>query len=136
MELKVGQTITCKKERHLSKSQCTTIGREYEVVENKEGGITIIDDEGEVHVFSLFRNSFAEYVFDYFTTEPPKKERYFIVFYNLKDSGYNHSVHFSHGEYPNKQKIETIISNVSSDLIVGITNIIELSKTDFESWNK
>lgn len=129
MELKVGQTITCKKGMHQDGYVIIIPNVNYQIKRVLAMHFDIISEVGE---YSFGNSEFVEY----FTTEPPKKERYFIVFYNLNDSGYNHSVSFSQLEYPNKQEIVSIISNESRDLDVGITNIIELNQQDYESWNK
>ena len=131
MELKVGQKLWAIFDHLYQNRKCLTKDKEYAIhVISSGSGIIVIDDTMEAHGFS------DQNIGKYFTTEPPKKERYFIVFYNLNDSGYNHSVSFSQFEYPNKQEIVSIISNESRDLDVGITNIIELNQQDYESWNK
>ena len=129
MELKVGQTIYAIKEYSVDGNIALIKQKGYPIMAISKIHFGFTSEFGELY----FRISdFAEY----FTTEPPKTERYFIVFYNLNDSGYNHSVSFSQFEYPNKQEIVSIISNESRDLDVGITNIIELNQQDYESWNK
>lgn len=133
MELKVGQTIYAIK---LSKSQlgkeALIIGQSYKVIGiNKSQGIFFIDnlvDKG--NMFRLIE--FAEY----FTNEPPKKERYFIVFFNGDSNRGTSDVIIENGEYVNRKFIKDHLITHLKDESIAVTNIIELSKTDYESWNK
>ena len=135
MELKVGQIITCKKERNVYKKSCLTIGKGYEITNIDEDYVTIIDDDGDVHEFSFIETS-VKFVGKYFTTEPPKTERYFIVFYDGNtDIGYCEVI-TTDGQYVSQTQALSAITEHVGHENHSITNIIELNQQDYESWNK
>ena len=134
MELKVGQTITCKKERFVGNDKCTTINKDYEIVDINKYAIIIIDDEGDEHNFILDDKKHEAYLGKYFTTEPPKKERYFIVFY--KGDNIEGNLSFISNEYPNRTETMEVIKKDRKTPWAIIVDIQELNQQDYESWNK
>ena len=90
----------------------------------------IISEVGE---YSFGNSEFAEY----FTTEPHKKERYFIVFYKTDVNQGGMDIIQKDGNYINySQTIKDIKNSVKNAKETIITNIIELNQQDYESWNK
>lgn len=135
MQLKLGQTITCIKDFYLRQKQCLTKKKQYKIVKSNEVGITIIDDENEEHDFQYDATS-KNVISEYFTTEPPKKERYFIVFFNGNpDIGYLECITTDGGYISQTQALGAITEYVGYEDHT-ITNIIELNQQDYESWNK
>jgi len=66
--------------------------------------------------------------------EEKPAERYFIVFYAGWNSLHGHYLLIMHeGKYPQHKFIEEKIEE-DCGMSVAITNIIELSKEDFDSW--
>ena len=67
--------------------------------------------------------------------------RYFLIFYigSLKTTGQQigHMTHVSkNGKYPNaKQVVEWLKEQNPETLTFVITNLIELSETDFNNWS-
>lgn len=74
--------------------------------------------------------------------------RYFIIFYNwtYKDQEATGSLHGGYSSYPSMSKATQDIADMSKEKFnldydipphcVIITNILELSKSDYESWIK
>lgn len=138
MGLKIGQTITCIKEITLYGSQCTTIGKPYEIKTITEFGIEIRDDQDDLYFFSFDKRENTPRFSEYFTTEAPQKERYFIVFYFFLDKEKNGhgfcGIVTNDGGYLNRDETLKEIKEQNEQAV--LTNIIELNQQDYESWNK
>lgn len=69
-----------------------------------------------------------------------EQDRYFIVMYNFLThngtigSGYMTITTIDYP--PNKETQETILERNPNMMSIVFTNIIELSKADYESWNR
>lgn len=136
MELKVGQTIyaidVCLMDTN---EESLTIGKGYEIKKSNKDTITIIDDVGDDHEYDKTCDS-IDYFGLFFTTEPPKTERYFIVFYDGNtDIGYCECI-TTDGQYVSQTQARTAIKEHVGHENHSITNIIELNQQDYESWNK
>ena len=132
MELKVGQTIYAINECVMDDEKKTlTIGKGYVVYGiDGNGQFMVYDDEGEKHYFP------KDDVATFFTTEPPKTERYFIVFYDGNtDIGYCEVI-TTDGQYISQTQAREAIKEHVGHENHSITNIIELNQQDYESWNK
>ena len=133
MELKVGQTIYAINECVMDDEKKTlTIGKGYVVYGiDGNGQFMVYDDEGEKHYFP------KDDVATFFTTEPPKTERYFIVFYKTDVNQGGMDIIQKDGNYINySQTIKDIKNSVKNAKETIITNIIELNQQDYESWDK
>lgn len=63
--------------------------------------------------------------------------RYFIVFYSISRTDIHCDSTYTGDSYPTKAALVSHIAKKHfwNEKFVLISNIIELSKTDFESWN-
>lgn len=130
MKLKPGQTIYAINECRLIRDNrpTLTIGEPYIIDWSNSKEFSITDDEKGPHSFDIY--DFDEY----FTTKPPKKERYFIVFFETeKDCG---TLSLISESYPNRKETKNFIRESEKAIYVGITDIQELNQQDYESWNK
>lgn len=126
MELKAGDIIFSKDS-----------GKEFKVASIGKKSFAAMDENG-IHYQYSYKN-FDKYFCNVFgslnanfTTEPPKTERYFIVFYENTMVAKTRGIYSftTNGEYPNRKETEGILIGKR------ITNIIELNQQDYESWNK
>ena len=129
MELKVGQTIYAIKEYSVDGNIALIKQKGYPIMAISKIHFGFTSEFGELY----FRISdFAEY----FTTEPPKTERYFIVFYDGNtDIGYCEVI-TTDGQYISQTQAREAIKEHVGHENHSITNIIELNQQDYESWDK